>query len=448
MNIKLDAGRGSRNYIKLGTILIPLVLLISILPIGSTAQHPSGDGMSDYAKNISVDSHYFNIVQADQNDFFIEEWIWFKNEGSENFTGNIYVWSQPPSVLKKINKFGIITGQLFQSKYIYPSSESPNFYVFNLTEYEITIGPNELLQVIYNYTITYSSLEQFQFGRTFLYNNSYIIVEISLIDRFQIEGEIDSIGTLQIDPVPDTKNSYITKHADILSSEQGDVVSLIFTKKAQEDEDSNPWEFGGTNFMIVTIIVIIAILLIIIIMIRHLNRQEQALSSEQDKGAVKHQLKSRAVRKPRKAVTVHSPRKRAAPKKKVTDPEVSRKKLNKEISKILKITARLKKDYKADLISKEMYDKLREDYKHKLKNLRKEKARFDKLTETQATPESPELNELFKKKEAILKAINKLEEDKESGIITKELYNDMMPVYKRQAVEILEKIDKFEERKT
>ncbi|MCK5561068.1 MAG: hypothetical protein KAJ51_10760, partial [Thermoplasmata archaeon] len=333
-------------------------------------------------------------------------------------------------------------------RYVYPSGDSPNFLVFNLTEYEITIEPDKMLQVVYNYTVTYPSLEQFEFRRTFLYDNSLIIVQMVFIDHFKIEGEIDSLGTLHFDPVPDTKNSYITKHAGTLSSEQGDEVSLIFTKKAQEDdEDSNPWGFGGTNFMIVTIIVIIAILLIIIIMTRHLNRKGQLSTSDQEKVSGKRLLKSRAVRKPRKAISAKRPRKRAAPKKKVTDPEASRKKLNKEIGKILKITARLKKDYKADLISKEMYDKLREDYKHKLKNLRKEKVRFDKLTEARATPESPELNELLKKKEAILNAINKLEEDKASGTITKDLYDDMMPVYKGQAVEILEKIDNLKERK-
>jgi len=119
--------------------------------------------------------------------------------------------------------------------------------------------------------------------------------------------------------------------------------------------------------------------------------------------------------------------------------------------KLLKTTNRLKSDYKEGLITKEIYDNLRIEYKQKLKIINKKIEKWDTESGTErgveidSKDEAPELKKLMVKKEKILKAINKLEDDKEAGIIDDELYEEMAGTYKKQAIEIMRNIDHLRE---
>ncbi|MDP7265879.1 MAG: hypothetical protein QGH39_10025, partial [Candidatus Thermoplasmatota archaeon] len=58
---------------------------------------------------------------------------------------------------------------------------------------------------------------------------------------------------------------------------------------------------------------------------------------------------------------------------------------------------------------------------------------------------SKEMKELIDKKEQMLKAISKLEDDREAGILDEELYGEMVGIYKKQTIEILREIDRIKE---
>jgi uncharacterized membrane protein len=435
----------SLKIMKIISILILLLLIISIFPL-STAQHPSEDGMPDYAESVANDTHYIFNTLYRQDTLEIEEWIWFTNTGNENFTGNMYVWSQPQDILTRINKFGIIVNGSFLAVHVYPSEFSPNFIYFNLTEYGINIEPQKTLQLVYNYTLGYPSTNKFTYTRIFLYDNSDVIIMINANKNYNVEGVVDDSGKLTLEPV-DSK-TYITKHDETLSVDQGQSLSFIFTQKESGDEDGSDQESLLENELLWVIIIIVLIAIMILFRYRRSRNLDQELDQEvrAKKRSKPSSVKAAGIAKQKK---VKPPRKVKDEKKKKDasgNIEDTRRKVNLEIKKILKITDRLKKDHKNGLISKEMYDKLRDEYKPKLKKLRKEKDRLDKIKEDQATGKAPELNELLKKKKTILNAINKLDEDRESGTISKDLYNDMMPVYKNQAVEILEKIDNLKGR--
>lgn len=456
-------------------IIFPLVLVFLISPTIVTAQDGSGDQMPDYAKSIIVDNHYIKITQESPNSLLVEELIWYKNEGTEDHTGKIYTWAQPGDILKEISQFDAVIDQTYYYLKVYPSG---NFLVSDLKNNNMSIAANESLEIVFVYSLEYPLTDQFTFTKTFLYNNSNVIIIIEPNENFKVDGK----EGLKLIYESNTK-TYVTEHAVTLSKELSEYITVEFTKKSNAvDEDGGTAKSGDPSLMnLIYIFAIIIIAIIITIFVRYQRQKTlaaskasqapqatpRAIARQKTRKKTDHEKGGRVTGGPSevgKKITKTKPAKSLAKKpgkkqekkqgKKPTEkpPDKSRSRLIQEKKKLLKTIERIKSDHKEGVISKEIFDKLKNEYKQKLKNINKKIERIDKQGELggsgeiEADVESLELEKLMNKKEKILKAIKKLDEDKEAGVLDKDLYDEMSAAYKKQAIEILKKIDHVREK--
>jgi hypothetical protein len=167
-------------------LLLLFILSTTCTPIGG--QHTGEQYIPEYARSISVNDHYILINQLSPTSLEIEELIWFNNFGIGNFSGNLFLWSQPHEILKNISQIGFVIDDTFYSSKLYPSSQSPNFLYLNITDDNLTIAPKEKLQVAFKYILNFQSAEEFKFSRIFLYNNSNLFVFIEPYEGYIVEG--------------------------------------------------------------------------------------------------------------------------------------------------------------------------------------------------------------------------------------------------------------------
>jgi hypothetical protein len=399
--------------------------------------------MPDYAKDVTIETHYIIIEQDSTHSLVVEEQIWFKNNGEGNHSEKLYVFSQPSDILNQIYKFGFDFNGTYKPVKVYPSV---NFLVTNLSDNNLSIGPGETYKLVFQYLLSYSSAEEYTFRKTFLYNNSEILIIITPNENFNVKGD-ENVKLIY----DSTAKRYATQHADTLSMEFGESLVITFSKKAVATNGDPPDNNEEFDYNIVLYLLLIGISIIIIAVFLG-YRSKKAMQEEKRRIAEQERRKNQAGkkkgthRKSRKPETIKPEKK---PVKTKPMGENKRDKFIKDKKKLLKTTNRLKSDYKEGLISKESYDKLRVDYKQKLKTINKKIERLDKQgdggTDIETEDESQELKRLQAKKEKILKAINKLEDDREAGIIDDELYDEMAGTYKKQAIEIMQSIDQVRE---
>ncbi len=434
-----------QQMIKFIVIFCLITLILNIVPFSGTAQHQNGIGMEG-ADVIVVKEHNIFLIQDpdSSNKVFYEEEIFYQNIGSENYSGKLYTWSpefiEPPLFKPVITS----NGTEFETDKLQPTL---NFLYLNLSKEGISIKPNETLKVVFKFNLDYRSTDKFKFRRIFLYDNYNVFIIIKTNKKYKAEGEEGL--ELYYEPTTET---YANKQHGTFSQESGESISISFTQKSSDgdqngEENENDSALNSSNFFYVVIIIVILIL-ICIIYFRHRTREK----------STKIQTPSQTKRKSSKIKTALSKKQRIHEKQKIQksnqksakagkseieSDQPSRKKLILEKKTILKTTNRLKKDYKEGLISKEIFDNLKDEYKQKLKIINKKLEKSDVSSKP-----SPEMEKLLAKKEKILKAINKLEEDRKSGDLDEDLYEEMVGTYKKQAIEILKKIDILKERES
>ncbi len=427
--------------------MMTIIIFASFTLISPTlsAQHGSeGDEMPNFAASLIVDNHYITIEQTSQTTLLVDENIWFNNTGDEDFSGKIYTWSQPGNILKEIRAFSVIYNEKTYNLKVHPVS---NFLYVNTTG-NVSLKPGEILQMAFSYTLEYPIAEKNLFGKTFLYDNENILITFEPFEDTQVKGEND----LELIYLA-SSNKYVTQHSVTLSKIQGEGISFSFSKDlnaGDDDTDPGPVKVSSENStkMFIYILIIIAIGFVIIMFIYKKGNKNQTIQEEAGTHSVGTKTSTRQKRAASKwAVqeSEHDPEPADEKVETVSSVE-DRSELTGEIKKILKTTERLKKDYKSGLISKEIFDELRGEYKLKLKKIKKRIAEFDEeSTQNASKAESKEMRELLLKKERMLKAISKLEDDRETGVLDEELYEEMVGVYKKQTIEILKEIDRIKE---
>jgi hypothetical protein len=230
--------------------------------------------MPDYSKSIEIKEHYILINQDESGELHVEELIWYHNTGAENFTGTLYVWSQPNDILVKIDQFGYVIDEEFVPAKLYPSQFSPNFLYGNLSEENLTIEPESKLEVVYKYTLKFSSTEEFSYYRTFLYKNEDVIVIIETNDGIVAEGKnnIELIYNAESD-------SFITSHSESTSMELGDDVTIEFKKDdgsvTGDDENNDKSESSISIDPVLIFIVIIIVIGLVISIISWLRKKNK-----------------------------------------------------------------------------------------------------------------------------------------------------------------------------
>lgn len=240
-------------------------LIISMILISpNTVSQDSGMGMPDWTKSIEVTDHYIIIDQDESNNVEVEELIWFHNKGMENFTGHLFVWSQPNTILVKISQFGFVIDESFKASKVYPSEHSPNFFFANLTEENRSIAPDQTVQISYKYNLKYSETGDFTFQRIFLYNNSNVIVIIKTAKGIKAEGQ-DSVELIY----DKNSNSYITPHSYSTTKKLGDTISILFTTSEDTNDDNGDSDSAisdDQNFFYLIIIIVIAIIIAVVLL--------------------------------------------------------------------------------------------------------------------------------------------------------------------------------------
>jgi hypothetical protein len=256
---------------KIGIIGILLVSLIALPSAWSSAQHPSDgssdDEMPDWTENVSIGDHYIIITQdeTDPNQVTVEELIWFKNEGNANFAGHIFLWSQPQSMLTKINQFGSIVDETYTPAKVYPSTYSPNFLFANLSSENMTIEPSQTLELVFKYTLKYDDIKDATFHKTFLYDNSNIVLFIELNDDLKAEGK-ENVEIIFDEP----SGKYVTKHSADSSKAIGEFITISFAANDNINNDKNKngddKEGEDTDYIIYIILVLVVAVVVTVLL--------------------------------------------------------------------------------------------------------------------------------------------------------------------------------------
>jgi len=375
-----------------------LCLLLSVMFIGSSlgydpnAQEQMGDGdnqgMPGYADTITMEHNYISITQDSPTQLTVDERIGFENKGSDNYTSKLFFWSQP--ILGSILQFGIVINDNYTFITHKPSG---SFLFVNLSESNRSIAPNESLEFVFKYTLIYpEGLEEFHFEKTFLYDTAGLIVIVKPYQDYTVEG----VTGVQLSKEP-TTGDYFNSHGGTSDFIMSDYIAINFNYTAstngdddiEDDDTDDPSTFSTRN--IALIVVVAAILLVIAIFIIY---RFKAGGGPQDEADEEDRAPAGSVSKPGK-----------------------------------------KKRSKSGAISKEDTRK---------KGLKKER---DKLEGPKTggskndSKTSKKIQELEVKKEAVMNAIKKLDDDRRSGIIEDDLYQDMKDTYKKKAIGLLKKID-------
>ncbi len=434
-------------------IICIITLMLNIVPYSGTGQHQGDIGMEG-ADVIVVKEHYISLIQdqSSPNKLFYEEEIFYQNIGNESYSGKLYTWS--PEYLQSLFKPVITTnGTEYETDKLEPTL---NFLYLNLSKEKISIKPNETLKVIFKFNLDYKSTDKFTFRRVFLYNNKNIIITIKTNTKYKVEGG----EGLEFYYQP-TEETYANKQHGAFTREFGESISILFSKKSSDPDQNGDGTEKDSNLNLIFIIVLIIIICLVVIIYFRYRTTEK--SAKKQKTLPKKRESSKSKNSTAKTKRIHNDKKiqKSNIKKERTekpdtesnlinhsnhanhDNHSSRKKLVQEKKVLLKTSERIKKDYKDGLISKEIFDNLRSEYKMKLKKINKKLENFEEEPEP-----SPEMKKLLVKKEKILNAINKLEDDRNSGDLDEEMYKEMAGTYKKQAIEILKKIDILKERES
>ena len=124
-------------------------------------------------------------------------------------------------------------------------------------------------------------------------------------------------------------------------------------------------------------------------------------------------------------------------------------------TRILQKKKRFKNDLKAEKITKEEFDSKEKKLQAQLKDVNKRIAKLDRLSASgsdvsiagtgvpASAPKRTEIDELKERKETLLSVIKHLEGEYKNGIITEEMYEQLKAEYKKEAIEVLKRIDEL-----
>jgi hypothetical protein len=186
--------------------------------------------------------------------------MWFKNKGNTNFTGHIFLWTQPGDILSQITHFGSMINDEYTSANLFPSTYSPNFLFANLSSENLTIEPSQTLELVFKYTLKYDDIKDASFHKTFLYDNSNIVLFIELNDDIKAEGK-ENVEIIFDEP----SGKYITKHSADSSKALGEFITISFAAnengdgKNNNDDDKEGEDSDYTLYILLIMVIAIAI---------------------------------------------------------------------------------------------------------------------------------------------------------------------------------------------
>lgn len=425
----------TEKIVILAVSFLMMIILISQNSAGFQEEGPDTGGMPDYAGSITVGPHYLIITQdgADPQSIVVEEMIRFNNTGNTSYTGELFLWYPPEEILRDIYQLSYIINDTFEPTFGY---QNGNFISIDLADTNRTLEPNETIKIVFEYRLEYpGDRDTLEFNRTFLYETKDVVVMV-----IPVFGYVVTTGSNLDLILQEDSGVYVTNHTESVDLGISDSISIDLaypeTPGVDDDDDDDDDNSSFYLFLIIggMILLFIAVFIILKFKLVKEDRVEDRSKKVGKKGkSDKIEKKDRSP----KAGEI-----RSSSKNELRD-------WKKKEKMISKTTDRLKSDYRAGLISKEIYNDLRKKYKNEKRALDE---RFLKLKEEAISKESKKkksktILELEEKKETILSAIEKLDNDKDAGIIDKDLHKELMKAYKKKAVDILKKIDSEREKK-
>ena len=103
----------------------------------------------------------------------------------------------------------------------------------------------------------------------------------------------------------------------------------------------------------------------------------------------------------------------------------------------------MKIDYKSELLTKEMYDEMDNNYQKRVKEINKRLIGIDRQSPEFNDQTRRRLEDLLKKKKNLLTAIKKLDDDYNTGGLSKESHEKLRRGYKDKVIEIMKSIDRI-----
>jgi len=333
------------KYLKKGFTFCFLIILMifPVLSINSSAQLDFEDNMvPNYSESIEVAVHSIIINQTAPHKLLVEELITFKNTGNENYTGKLYSSVQENAVMT-LTLFGAYIEGSFKPLGVY---QTDDFLCMNLTLDNVTLEPNDELQVVCRYELLFSEGSTFEL--TFLYETNHLGIKVKTLDGYKAEG----LGDLDLIYDAGT-GMYITDRDATFGIYRGKTISIEVSEKPSGDNDSD------TLF----ILLVIALLSTIVVGFIWYQRTKGSRSQDDDGGDDDEAKKKRG--RPRGKGTVGPSR------------SSQLKKLLREKETILQAIIKLEADHKAGEIDDEAFEEMRSAYKKKAKGILK---KIDKMT--------------------------------------------------------------------
>lgn len=316
------------------SILIFLIITFLFFPFCQLQEVYAQHGNQGMTFDISIDNHDIEINQIKTNEIQISEKIMYNNTNNESYSGNINVFIQQNATIKT---FGTVINDSFKAGTY--SELSPVIIQYNLSENGIEIPANSSLRIDIDYNIEYSA-DNFIFEKVFYYSNYFLVVSVYPLNNTEIESSKIILDYNEED-------NYYFAH-DYSIKILGDNFIIYFIPKEESTNDS--------SFVSYLVIVIIVVVFIVFQINRKISEKKRAIKENVRKSKAKGKEEIRVGNSGIKEKSKKETHKR---KKGIENMES----LKEKKKNLLLAIKRLDEDNDAGLLSDDLYEDLKEDYK-------------------------------------------------------------------------------------
>ena len=390
----------------------------------------------------------YHIIRIDQdpsspNVFMITETITFNNTKDQVYDGPVYFWLMEPIQIRVI-----INDVVYK-----PVKIGESLYSLDLSGIA-QLEPNGFMELTLIYAVEFQErTNRFEYVKEFQYTTDAIMVAVFSVSGYEVESKEIELTRME--------SAYVIPHQTgdvrLPSASAGETIEIIISKESHEGTEETGFfsNMSGGELFILVLFIMIMIGLIIHVSRRRekeegLNKQRASKDTGRDKGfhtaiTRKSSIESKSDSAHKEVVEVTSSE----------DLEKERKDLISEKKKVLLSKKRLKKDFKAELLTSDMFNDMNDKYQMKLKDINKKILKMDRRIEDERVkPKAGSTgeklhnakygkNKLAVRKRTLLSVLKYLDQNYENGNIPIDIYEELKAEYKKETVEVLKAIDQI-----
>jgi len=186
---------------------------------------------------LAVTEHDIEINQISSDQLQVSEILLYHNTDNESFSGTIYIWTQENAV---IQRFGAVLNDSFEEGNY--SELSNVMYTYNLSGNGIEIPENSSFRMELDYNLYFPS-DRMTFEKTFYYSNYFLVISVYPMDDI-------GIRTTGVNLAYNGDEDYYYVH-DSDRRTLGDHLTVTFTPKEESTSSS--------AILIVVLIIIVVV---------------------------------------------------------------------------------------------------------------------------------------------------------------------------------------------